>query len=52
MDFKKMQTRIEGGDYFGTLATRLSIRKMENKPPTDEVIEELTFLQEYHKITK
>ena len=42
---------VESQSYFGTLATKLNILKHEKRPPTDELIEELEFLQEYHKIT-
>ncbi len=52
MDLKNLKFHIKNIDDFGTLATILSLHKQTKKPPTDEIIEELMFLQEYHKITK
>jgi hypothetical protein len=43
MEIKRIQFHIQSQDYFGTLATRLHIRRLEEMP-LDDLIDELVYL--------
>lgn len=55
MNKKSLKFHIKSDDYFGTLATILSLWQQEKKYPekdVEETIEDLLFLQKEYKIVK
>lgn len=53
MDTKRiegLEFHVESQDYFGTLATVLSLDMQNGQPPKQEVINDLMYLQENYKL--
>lgn len=48
--FKSLKFHIESQDYFGTLATVLSLCRQENQPIPEHIIDDLIYLQKNYKI--
>ena len=50
MDIKNLKSHIKDNDLFGTLATILRLHKETNEPIKDELIDNLVYLQDNHRI--
>lgn len=48
--FKSLKFHIESQDYFGTLATILSLCRQDNQPIPENIIDDLMYLQNNFKI--
>ena len=49
---KSLKFHIRSNDYFGTLATIISLNKEANTPIPNSVIDDLMFLQKNYKIVE
>lgn len=49
---ESLKFHIKSQDYFGTLATALSLCRQEKLPIFQHVIDDLVYLQENYKINK
>jgi len=52
MNKKSVEFHIKSDDYFGTLATILSLNREMNKSIPQNIINDLIFLQNNYKIVK
>lgn len=52
MSKKSLKFHIKSNDYFGTLATILSLKKESNAPIPSSIIDDLVFLQNNYKIVE
>jgi hypothetical protein len=51
-ELMELEFHIESEDYFGTLATVISVSNDANKKISQEIINDLIYLQENYKIVK
>lgn len=53
---RQLENHLHAGDYFGTLATVLTLLhesgRIKDDSTFEEILDELTFLQEHYDITK